>query len=488
MEGERFYLRAILQHRPACSFLDAMTVNDVLHGSFQEAAVALGLFADENEGEYALAEAVASLKTPQQIRLLFVHLLLNECLPTPIAIWEQFRDALSKDFLYHDGETAETAVHLCLADLATSLEEHGRRLSDFGLPEGLQFTNEVLHEMQKWGSHPELLRARATAAVASMTSEQASLYDLLVHASLTSRSMVVFIDGRAGRGKTFLVNALCDKLRSEGLIVLPTATAAFAAQLYAGGRTTHSVFKVPVNPNNEMLKSPISRGSARGDLIQHAAAIIWDEAPMANKAVLACVDDVCRHVMADQRPFGGKLLILLGDFRQCCPVIRGGSAAQVVDASITSSPLWEHVSVHHLTTPVHNALDPAFASYVDSIGDGAGPDISLHHLRCTTSTDHLIEHVFPLHVLTDPVSCLTRAILCPTHRQVDSYNGRILSDFPGAAFTFLAADSFKEAEDEGLLPPPVSLTLSPPRPHQDCPIIHYALRWVLSTNYCVTSP
>ncbi|KAJ6538259.1 hypothetical protein DFH09DRAFT_895923, partial [Mycena vulgaris] len=57
--------------------------------------------------------------------------------------------------------------------------------------------------------------------------------------------LCVFIDGKAGRGKTTLVNALCDnlKLRSIGRIVIPTGTAAFAAQLYPSGRTPQSAFK-----------------------------------------------------------------------------------------------------------------------------------------------------------------------------------------------------------------------------------------------------
>ena len=58
----------------------------------------------------------------------------------------------------------------------------------------------------------------------------------------------MFVDGKAGRGKTFLVNTLCAWVRAEGRIALPTATSAFAAQLYPGGRTTHSTFGVCVSP------------------------------------------------------------------------------------------------------------------------------------------------------------------------------------------------------------------------------------------------
>jgi len=64
--------------------------------------------------------------------------------------------------------------------------------------------------------------------------------------------LLMFVDGKAGRGKTFLVNTLCAWVRFIGEIALPTATSAFAAQLYPGGRTTHSTFGVCQFPNNRI--------------------------------------------------------------------------------------------------------------------------------------------------------------------------------------------------------------------------------------------
>ena len=138
---------------------------------------------------------------------------------------------------------------------------------------------------------------------------------------------------------------ICDKIHSLGQIVIPTATAAFAAQLYPGGCTTHSVFKVspwfplyhhtrikyfihfyvPVNDKNEMLQSPIKPIDPQGKLIKEASIIIWDEGPMVNQAVLACVKEVCHTVMNNDQPFGGKIVVVLGENHQTCPVICGGT-------------------------------------------------------------------------------------------------------------------------------------------------------------------
>jgi len=77
-----------------------------------------------------------------------------------------------------------------------------------------------------------------------MTPEQSAIFDAIINAVTNNVSLLTFVDGKAGRGKTFLINAVCNKVRAMGRIVLPTATAAFAAHLYPGGRTTHSTFKV----------------------------------------------------------------------------------------------------------------------------------------------------------------------------------------------------------------------------------------------------
>ncbi|KAM0839241.1 hypothetical protein ACQ4PT_060443 [Festuca glaucescens] len=78
-------------------------------------------------------------------------------------------------------------------------------------------------------------------------------------------------------------------------------------------------------------------------------------------------------------PFGGKVVVLGGDLRQILPVIEGGTCSQVVGSAITNSPLWDHVTVLHLTTNQRLAVqstDPdvqvtvaAFAQWVLSIGD-----------------------------------------------------------------------------------------------------------------------
>ncbi|PIL35120.1 hypothetical protein GSI_02908 [Ganoderma sinense ZZ0214-1] len=339
--------------------------------------------------------------------------------------------AFAQDFILQHQGSEDLGLQAALQELGRYLEEYGVSLSHYGLPEPIEYTPEVQHELERWAPQRVHLRQRADAAIAQFNHEQQAVADAILGAIERNEPLCAFIDGQAGRGKTFLVNAICDKIRSQNGIVLATATSAYAAQLYPGGRTTHSTFKVPVNENNELLEAAIPLNSPRADLIRESRAVVWDEAPMANCAVFSCVEATCRQIMGNDLPFGGK----------------------IIKASIKSSPLWPLFKIFPLTIPIRNAADPEFAKFVDAIGDGAGPEVSLDLLQKVPSSEQLISFVYPPDILSAPVSCLRRSILAPTNIQVDTYNEIIIDRISGAQRTYLAADSLKEVEEAGIESP-----------------------------------
>jgi hypothetical protein len=242
--GDTFYLRVLLQTRPARSFEQLRTVNGILYSTFQEACIALNLFSDETEAEYCFTEAIESLHTPYQLRLLLIHMLSNNCITAPATIWDKFKQSLSEDFHVCNGRNWNLAFSSALVEIAGHLREYGREPKDYGLPQPSYIGNEVAAEIQRWSPDiPQLLSA-AEQALVLFNPEQKRIFDIIWNAVLQSLPLCIFIDGKAGRGKTYLVNALCSQARGHEKIVLATATSAFAAQLYPGGRTTHSTFKV----------------------------------------------------------------------------------------------------------------------------------------------------------------------------------------------------------------------------------------------------
>jgi hypothetical protein len=242
--GELFYMRVLLQRRPASSFEDLRTVNGIQYATFQEAATNLGVFEDLSEAEYAFSESVRVLKTPGQLRFLFAEMLLADCILTPLRFWNNFKGHLTLDMSLRYPDAPQFATDQALIHISRLLEEHGKKPADYHLPQPDIPAREVEHELRKWAPVARLLGNRARARRSSFNAEQCAIFERIVLAVNEEQPLLLFIDGKAGVGKSFLINVLCDELRSRNIVVLPTATSAFAAQLYPGGRTLHSTFKV----------------------------------------------------------------------------------------------------------------------------------------------------------------------------------------------------------------------------------------------------
>ena len=171
---------------------------------------------------------------------------------------------------------------------------------------------------------------------------------------------------------------------------------------------------------------------------------------MLNCATFACMEEVCRHVMNNDHPFGGKAVVLLGDFQQTCPVIPGGTHTQIRDACIQSLPLWSKFEIRHLTQLIWNAQNPKYVEFVNAIGDSASPEIDLWILSSTTQKEDIISFVVPPDVLLDLLACLPHGILIPTNKQVNEYNSILLERVHGQYRQYFAANSLKEASKSRL--------------------------------------
>lgn len=157
-----------------------------------------------------------------------------------------------------------------------------------------------------------------------MNTEQRHIFDQIDNA--IGSGGYFFLDGKAGRGKTFSVNAIYNRIRGQGRISCITGTTALSVTLYERGRTAHSMFGIPVNKSASNLVSKISAFSGRAEVLKREDLIVWEEFPMANKAAIECVDFLLRQIMKNELPFGNKTFLTLGDFRQLTPVLRDVTA------------------------------------------------------------------------------------------------------------------------------------------------------------------
>ncbi|KAL6865420.1 hypothetical protein ACP4OV_016571 [Aristida adscensionis] len=151
--------------------------------------------------------------------------------------------------------------------------------------------------------------------------EQRLAFDKILDHVLQKKGKVFFIDGPGGTGKTHLYKALLAKVRSMGLIAIATATSGIAASIIPGGRTAHCRFKIPVNIQDNTMCN-FSKQSGTAELLRRASLIIWDEVAMTKRQAVEALDRSMQNIMNCASPFGGKVVVLGGDFRQVLPVIR----------------------------------------------------------------------------------------------------------------------------------------------------------------------
>uniref|UniRef100_A0AC34GLJ6 ATP-dependent DNA helicase n=1 Tax=Panagrolaimus sp. ES5 TaxID=591445 RepID=A0AC34GLJ6_9BILA len=148
-----------------------------------------------------------------------------------------------------------------------------------------------------------------------------------------------------------------------------------AAILLPEGRTCHKTLGLTV-PLYSDSNSTITPNSKQGKKLLETDVFIWDEAPMAPKYALEIMDRLLRDLTKVDEPFGGKILLLGGDFRQLLPVRKNGTRAECVNLSIKNSALWETFETLSLTQNMRADPDEAeFAQFLLKIGEAKDNDI-----------------------------------------------------------------------------------------------------------------
>ena len=167
---------------------------------------------------------------------------------------------------------------------------------------------------------------------------------------------------------------------------------------------------------------------------------IVDEASMIPIHALNAIDNLLRQLTGENFPFGGKIFVLGGDFRQVLPVIPHGSRSSTVENCLKRSPLWHHFKIIKLTRNMRaNRDQQEFAEWVLQVGNGKLMSINNNLIeippKCIVS-DNIIDSVFD-----DPTCDMTkRVILTPKNDASLLLNKQVLDKLPGAQHVYLSVD------------------------------------------------
>ncbi|KAL1290057.1 hypothetical protein AAHE18_20G101800 [Arachis hypogaea] len=266
-----------------------------------------------------------------------------------------------------------------------------------------------------------------------------------------------FVYGFGGTGKTFLYRVLSARLRSEKKMVINVASSGIASLLLPGGKTAHSMFNIPVEPTEDTI-CRIKKDSPKAEVVRLADLIIWDEAPMTNKLAFEALDRTLQDIMVSvsdrnkDLPFGGKVVVLGGDFRQVLPVIPKGSRAEIKYCEVLR--LTKNM---RLASGLEQSTAQELRSFLDwilHIGEGLYGTLVNDKLLVDIPSDLIIlvlenpvEDIVNTIYLNlvqnfrDPSFFQDRAILALTVENVEEINNYIVDLLPGEEKNYLSADS-----------------------------------------------
>ncbi|XP_041785861.1 uncharacterized protein LOC121601111, partial [Anopheles merus] len=507
---ERYCLRLLLCYRKGpTSFQDLRTVRGTVCATYQLAAAMEGLLEDDSVWDQTLREA-ASFEMPRQLRNMFGMLLMVGQLQNPRLLWDKYADECSKDFrclhrdrqytaddrlLWRDVEHFQALCEIdrylrgatpakslsCYAGMP-QLSEYGHVQAWYPLRGDSTRTRNPLIDAERQYPVGDLNAILATVHL--LNADQRAVYDQLTVAvdntNTYNSNRLFFLDGPGGTGKSYLLEKILAYTRRQGKIALATATSGIAALLLSGGKTVHSTFKLPLDLDHCSTCS-IPMQSKLAELMRETKIIVWDEAPMASRYALEAIDRTLQDITGVQQPFGGKVVLLSGDFRQLLPIVHRGTEAQIIDQCIKRSVLWSQFTTLRLGVNMRVRAAPnvtrenelqQFADFLLQIGEGdhdicpgldssfakLPPDMVLPHSdQPQDGVRSLISKVYPEldRFYREPDYFAGRSILSPCNDHVMAINYVVLNEIPEPLMEYRSIDTLVNLEEqESLQLPP----------------------------------
>jgi ATP-dependent exoDNAse (exonuclease V) alpha subunit len=243
--------------------------------------------------------------------------------------------------------------------------------------------------------------------------------------AMESGNASLFITGRAGTGKSTLLEYFRTVTTKNVAVLAPTGVAA----LNVRGQTIHSFFhfKPDITPDTVRRTSRQNRS-----MYSALDALIIDEISMVRADLLDCVDRFMRINGRDaDLPFGGVQLILIGDLYQLPPVVPS-SEVEIFRTHYKSPYFFDAHSFRELRIrrielrKHYRQKEQEFIGLLNAIRNNAISDAQIGQLN--SRVDPTFEPAAGDHYVT----------LTPTNSLADGINEERLGRIGGPAYNFKA--------------------------------------------------
>lgn len=253
----------------------------------------------------------------------------------------------------------------------------------------------------------------------------------------------VFITGRAGTGKSTLLDYFRKNTKKDIAVLAPTGVAAVNIK----GQTIHSFFNFRPDITPSTVKEIRPRNK---ELYKKLDAIVIDEISMVRADLLDSINEFLKlHGRKRNMPLGGIKFIFIGDLYQLPPVVT--SRERSLFNELYKSPyffdakVFEDIEMEFIELEkVYRQQDEVFLSILNAIRNNTVTDKELAELNKRYMPDFVPDKEFYIYLTT-------------TNSLADSINKERLDEIRGRIFSYrgyLDGD-FKEGD----LPAPLVLNI-----------------------------
>ena len=241
----------------------------------------------------------------------------------------------------------------------------------------------------------------------------------------------LFITGGAGAGKSFAIRYIASELQlaqKNVVILAPTGLAAFNVH----GQTIHSFYGFRddvLDEGNTGIVSPLILKK-----LQAIDTLIIDEISMVRSDTFVAMDRMLRLATGTDLAFGGKQLIVVGDYFQLPPVVPDELIKVYLQQHFNgiyafNTEAWQQAnfSVINLTT-IYRQKDITYLNMLNDIRlFSIGVTKSIDAINCYCQQLNAYQHDDSLHIN-----------LCARNRDSDAINLQYLANLPGEEYIYPA--------------------------------------------------
>ena len=220
----------------------------------------------------------------------------------------------------------------------------------------------------------------------------------------------IFVTGRAGTGKSTLLDHIRLISKKKIIVLAPTGIAAINVR----GETIHSFFTL--KPGYELDEAKEMRITDKHKKkFKNIKTIAIDEISMVRADILDAIDTVLRRARNNNEPFGGVQMLFFGDLYQLPPVVTHAdkdkffaeyNSPYFFDANVfTNHAQGNFFSDAELQTielnDIYRQKDPTFIEVLNAVRDGAvnNQHLQLLNARCNPHFEPKAEDNF-VHLVT----------------------------------------------------------------------------------------